>query len=150
MARKERWKPVPDSQDFSAADDYLTLILRNAERAEVIRQLKAAPLTLRQAKDLLRASQLPLLPEENVDVAKELKKVRKGVLLSPVLLLQGDAVSGVPMTIADGYHRICASYYLDETGDIPCLIADQAMSRDSTPSIILDSSAATASSTHEA
>jgi hypothetical protein len=112
--------------------------------------LKAATLTLRQAKDLLRASRLALLPETDLDVAKELKKVKKGVLLSPVLLLQGDAVSGVPMTIADGYHRICASYYLDENGDIPCLIADQAMSRDSTPSIILDSSVATASSTHGA
>jgi hypothetical protein len=26
--------------------------------------------------------------------------------------------------VADGYHRICASYYLDENTDIPCKIAD--------------------------
>jgi hypothetical protein len=30
----------------------------------------------------------------------------------------------VALTIADGYHRICASYHLDEDADIPCRIAD--------------------------
>jgi hypothetical protein len=29
----------------------------------------------------------------------------------------------VPLTIADGFHRICASYHLDEDADIPCRIA---------------------------
>ena len=28
-----------------------------------------------------------------------------------------------PLTVADGYHRICASYHLDEDADIPCRIA---------------------------
>jgi hypothetical protein len=28
----------------------------------------------------------------------------------------------VPLHIADGYHRVCASYYLDEDTDIPCRI----------------------------
>jgi hypothetical protein len=30
------------------------------------------------------------------------------------------------MTTADGYHRICASYHLDEDADIPCRIVDLA------------------------
>ena len=42
---------------------------------------------------------------------------------SPVLLVQGDMVKGVPAQIADGYHRICASYHLDEDADIPCRMA---------------------------
>jgi hypothetical protein len=29
----------------------------------------------------------------------------------------------VPLTVADGFHRICASYHLDEDADIPCRIA---------------------------
>jgi hypothetical protein len=28
------------------------------------------------------------------------------------------------MRVADGYHRICASYYLDENTDIPCRLVD--------------------------
>jgi hypothetical protein len=28
------------------------------------------------------------------------------------------------MTIADGYHRVCASYHLDENADIPCHLVD--------------------------
>ena len=119
MTKTAKWKAAPDAHDFPAVDDYLTLILGASERAAVIRQLKRATLAHRQAKDLLRASRLPLLPMNNVDVAKDLKKVKKGMLLSPVLLMRGDAVSGVPMTIADGYHRVCASYYIDENADIP-------------------------------
>jgi hypothetical protein len=30
----------------------------------------------------------------------------------------------VALTVADGYHRICASYHLDEDTDIPCRIVD--------------------------
>jgi hypothetical protein len=30
----------------------------------------------------------------------------------------------VALTIADGYHRICASYLIDENADIPCRIVD--------------------------
>jgi hypothetical protein len=30
----------------------------------------------------------------------------------------------LPLIVADGYHRICASYHLDEDADIPCRITD--------------------------
>ena len=42
--------------------------------------------------------------------------------LSPGSLVRGDIARGVPLQIADGYHRVCASYRLDEDTDIPCLI----------------------------
>jgi hypothetical protein len=124
MAKTAKWKEAPEAHDFPAVDHYLALIMGINERAAVIRQLKRATLTHEQAKDLLRASRLPLLPMDNPDVASDLKKVRKGVLLSPVLLMRGDAVAGIPMTVADGYHRVCASYHTDENAEIPCLIAD--------------------------
>jgi hypothetical protein len=41
-----------------------------------------------------------------------------------VLLVRGAFGSGVPLTVADGYHRICASYHLDENADIPCRLVD--------------------------
>ena len=52
----------------------------------------------------------------------DLAKVAKGQLLSPVLLVRGRLTAHVPLTVADGYHRICPSYHLDEKADIPCLI----------------------------
>jgi len=86
--------------------------------------LKSAPIVHHQAKDLLRASGLALLPTDNVHVASDLAKVANGERLSPVLLMRGDFRRGVPLTIADGYHRVCASYHLDENADIPCHLVD--------------------------
>ena len=48
-------------------------------------------------------------------------KVKKGEKLSPVLLVQG-----TPLWVADGYHRICTSYHLDEKEPVPCRIAPRA------------------------
>ena len=45
-------------------------------------------------------------------------------MLSPVLLVRGQAAGGLALIVADGYHRISASYHLDEDADIPCRIAD--------------------------
>jgi hypothetical protein len=41
-----------------------------------------------------------------------------------VLLVRGEATTGVALIAADGYHRICASYHLNEDADIPCRIAE--------------------------
>ncbi len=124
MAKKEYWKAEPDAHDFPAAGDYLSLLLPSAHVTAVVRKLKAAPLFHKKAKNLLRANRLQLLPADDPDVARDLKKIRKGKLLSPVLLVRGHASSDVAMTIADGYHRICASYHVDENAEIPCRIAD--------------------------
>ena len=48
----------------------------------------------------------------------------KGESLSPVLLVRGQATVGAPLIVADGYHRICASYHLNEDTDILCRIAE--------------------------
>ena len=121
-ATKEHWKSEPDEHDYPAAIDYLSLLLPEAEATRRVTALRDAPLTHRKAKDLLRASGLAALASDNVHVRKDLGKVEKGQLLSLVLLLRGRLDSGVPLTVADGYHRICASYHLDEDADIPCRI----------------------------
>jgi hypothetical protein len=121
-ATRESWKDDPDDHDYPAAEAYLSLLLPPAGAKRVVRRLRAAPLERRKAKDLLRASGLPVLTPDNSHVALDLQKVKTGKRLSPVLLLRGDLASGVPLTIADGYHRICASYHLDEDADIPCRI----------------------------
>jgi hypothetical protein len=121
---KEHWKNEPEEHDFPAAAAYLGLLLPAAAVDEIVAALRAGELRVGKAKDLLRASGLPLLPADNAHVAKDLAKVRSGERLSPVLLVRGHLPAGVPLTIADGYHRVCASYHLDENADVPCRIAD--------------------------
>jgi hypothetical protein len=120
----EHWKDTPDDHDFPAATDYLTLTNSLATSEAIVADLKSALIEHRKAKDLLRASCLELLGPDNFHVAVDLEKVRKGRQLSPVLLVRGDATRGVPLIVADGYHRICASYHIDENADVPCKIVD--------------------------
>lgn len=112
------WKREPEEHDFPAALEYLSLITSPVNAARYVEALKQSATFTRKAKDLLRASGLPALPEDNRHVAKDLKKIDDGEKLSPVLVVRGQ-----PLIIADGYHRICASYHLDENTDVPCRIA---------------------------
>ena len=114
----EHWKDEPEEQDYPAARSYLSLLLPPAEAKKTAKALAAEPEAARyKAKDILRAAGLPLLPLDDPEVAKDLAKVKAGTRLSPVLLVRGD-----PLWVADGYHRICASYHLDEDAEIPCRI----------------------------
>jgi hypothetical protein len=38
----------------------------------------------------------------------------------PVMLVRGRVDRGMPLTVADGYHRICASHHIGEDADVPC------------------------------
>ena len=122
MAADHIWKNSPEAHDYPAAHDYLSLVLDEAAVRKVVAALRRAPTIHFKAKDLLRASQLSLLPRENIHVTADLKKLKKGKAMSPVLLVRGNAATGAPMTVADGYHRICASWYKDENIPIACRI----------------------------
>lgn len=124
MAAEENWKAQPDEHDYPAAHDFLSLVLPAVVVDDVVDRLQRAPVVHYKAKDLLRASGLPALPVDNVHVAKDLKKVKGGSALSPVLLVRGESRRGLPLLIADGYHRICASHAIAEDADIPCRIVD--------------------------
>jgi hypothetical protein len=111
----------PEGQDFPSAFNYLTLLTEPREAKKIVKALKqSSHLEHYMANDLLRASGLALLPVDDHEVAKDLHKVKSGTKLSPVLL-----VRGTPLWVADGYHRICASYHLDEDEVIPCRIVDR-------------------------
>ena len=116
------WVTEPDEQDYPAAEDYLALLATPAQVSEIVAALKAAPVVYKKAKDLLRASRLALLPTDNPHVATDLKKIKKGKQLSPILVVRGDLTHDVALQIADGYHRVCASYHTDENTDIPVKI----------------------------
>ncbi|MGX9675057.1 hypothetical protein [Mycobacterium sp. HM-7] len=115
-----KWLEDPEDHDYDAAADYLTMLASKDEVAKVVAALKAAKTTTRKAKDILRAAQLPLLPETNAHVRADLSKISDGTKLSPILLVRGDVHNGAPLQIGDGYHRVCASYLTDENTGIPC------------------------------
>jgi hypothetical protein len=117
-----RWKNEPDDRDYPAAGDYLALLATPGQTNEIVAALKNAPIVYKKAKDLLRASRLALLPTDDPHVRVDLKKIKKGKPLSPILVVRGDLNTDVAMQIADGYHRVCASYHTDEDIDIPVRI----------------------------
>ena len=120
----EHWQIEPDEHDFPAARTYLSLVTSPTIAASIVKLLQRASTSSYEAKDLLRASRLPLLDENNKHVASDLEKVRNGTKLSPILLVRGRFEKNRDLVIADGYHRVCASYWLDENSVIPCRIVD--------------------------
>jgi hypothetical protein len=124
----EHWQTEPQAHDFPAAAAYLSLLMPQLAATSLANTLRSAPTVHYQAKDLLRASRLPLLKKSNAHVAGDLAKIRSGELLSPVLLVRGNIRHDFALTVADGYHRICASYWVDENAEIPCRVVDLAAS----------------------
>jgi hypothetical protein len=116
------WGTEPDEHDYPAAADYLALLAKPGQVNEIVAALKKAPIVYKKAKDLLRASRLALLPVDNPHVASDLARIKKGKQLSPILVVRGDLATDVALQIADGYHRVCASYHTDENTDIPVKI----------------------------
>ncbi len=119
------WLGKPTAHDFPAAADYLDLLADSKTVKKLAKRLKAGTVVHKKAKDILRAAQLSLLPVDNPHVASDLSKIKKGEALSPILLVRGDFATGVPLQIADGYHRVCASYHTDENTDIPVVIVSR-------------------------
>jgi hypothetical protein len=114
------WKKKSDVEDYEGALNFLSLIFPAAKSERLLRALRKAIIIERAAKDLLRASNLPLLPRDEPHVDDDLKRIHKGKPLVPVLLVRGNMAKGVPLVVADGYHRICAICYYDESAPIPC------------------------------
>ncbi len=122
------WKNRPVDADYAAALSFLSLIYPKARAAKLVSRLRSAKEGHYAAKDLLRASNLPLLPRDATKVEADLRRLHKGKRLSPILLVQGDMSRGVPLIVADGYHRICAICYHDENTPV-----SSRMSRDRSP-----------------
>jgi hypothetical protein len=120
---KVTWKNDPDDHDYPAAAAYLSLLTTKDVIDRLVAELQKAPVNTGKAKDLLRASRLPPLPADNKHVAGDVAKVAAGKALSPVLLVRGELRADIALQIADGYHRVCASYHLDENTDIPYRMA---------------------------
>jgi disulfide oxidoreductase YuzD len=109
-----------EEHDFAAAASYLALIYPLAHSKKLVAALRAADLTQFKAKDIFRASGLSLLGVSNSHVEKDRAQIDKGEALSPLLLVRNEKIGKV--VVADGYHRLCAVYQVDEDAWIPCKI----------------------------
>ena len=116
-----RWQAEPEEHDYPAAQSYLSLMYDESSAKKLAQQLRRAPVSHFKAKDIFRASALSLLGVSNSHVEKDLRKIKAEKELSPLLLVR-DKPNG-RVIIADGYHRLCAVYSLDEDALIPCKIA---------------------------
>jgi hypothetical protein len=92
----------------------------------VIAALKGAPTVTFKAKDILRAAGLALLPVDDPHVASDLKRSRQTRRCRRSWSYAGTLGTGVALQVADGYHRVCASYHTDENTNIVCRLATPA------------------------
>ncbi len=123
MSKKKpaiRWLNKPAKHDHAAAGRYLSLLFDEATVARHIKKLRRAEVSMFEAKDLLRASNLPPLGGSNPHVRQDRQKISKGTPLSPLLLVRDS--QNARLIIADGYHRLCAVYSVDEDARIPCCL----------------------------
>jgi disulfide oxidoreductase YuzD len=118
--RQPKWLPKVEEHDFAAAESYLALIHPQTQCKTLVAALRASELVQFKAKDIFRASGLSLLGISNSHVEKDRAQIEKGEALSPLLLVR-DEKSG-RVVVADGYHRLCAVYQVDEDAWIPCKI----------------------------
>ena len=125
MSKKEKvevhWLNKPQDHNYPAAISYLSLLYDEKTAASLFKQLESAPLMEFKAKDIFRASHSSLLGVSILHVRRDIKKIKSGELLSPLLLIRDQ--TNRMLIIADGYHRLCAVYRFDEDALIPCKIA---------------------------
>ena len=115
-----KWLAEPEDKDYPAAQSYLSLLHTETETIGLVKKLKDAKVVQFKAKDIFRASGLSLLGISNYHVGKDQQKIKEGKALSPILLVR-DLQNG-KVVIADGYHRLCAVYSVNEDELIPCKI----------------------------
>jgi hypothetical protein len=118
---KIKWLGKPQDHNYLAAVSYLSLTFEPQEAKHIASALENAGMAEFAAKDIFRASGLPLLDIRNSHVEKDRTTIKLDEKLSPLLLYRDKA--NAKLMIADGYHRLCGVYTFDENAVIPCKIA---------------------------
>ena len=119
-----RWADTSSRHDYPAAAAYSSLLAPATVVEPVVRLLAHATTVDHDAKDILRAARLPLPAVDESEVKRDITKIRKGRRLAPVLLVRGDLSAGRSLQIADGYHRVCASYHTTDDMKVACHIIE--------------------------
>jgi hypothetical protein len=120
VRKQPKWHKKVEQDDFEAAESYLGLIYSPKKSARFVAELRRAQPARFKAKDIFRASQLSKLGVSNLRVVRDRNKIKAGTPLSPILLVRDERNGKV--VVADGYHRLCAVYEVNEDAWIPCRI----------------------------
>ena len=116
------WTDDAGKDNSDDARNYLGLITGKKNAQRIVDNLDASKLTSFKAKDILRAAGLDPLPASDVRVQLALQLIAAGTPLAPVYLVRGKMGRGIPLTIADGYHRTSAAWSIEPGTDIPAFI----------------------------
>lgn len=116
MKKLIRWEKKIDPEHIDAALGYLRLLFKKSKVKDIEQKLKqfSSNLTYHKAADLIRASSSQITPVTQKDVASQLQKIILKKPLQPIIII----TSGEKLYIADGYHRICACYNIDDEIEI--------------------------------
>src|SRR5271166_1660948 len=101
---KINWLSKPQKHDYPAAQSYLSLILPPRVAKQLVAKLKQGGIIEFAAKDIFRATELPLLGSSDIHVNRYRRLIALKQPISPLLLFR-DTGHGKAV-IADGYHRL--------------------------------------------
>jgi len=73
-----KWLKEPEKQDYPGARSYLSLLYDKRTATTYAGKLKRASISEFKAKDIFRASGLPLLDARNSHVQKDRRKIQLG------------------------------------------------------------------------
>jgi hypothetical protein len=118
---KLAWADKLSSDDVKSSEGFLTLKYSEKAAEEIGALFQSAEVVMHRADDILRACGLHPLPVEDIGVRKYLVKLlTPGSNVPPVMIMNGAWMKG-PM-IVQGYHRTCATYWLDPDAEVACVI----------------------------
>ena len=115
------WQDDANPADYEAAGHYLALVDNQKNIDKTLADLKAGTIVEYKATDLLRAAQLIVPKADDRPTREQIKKIKHGEPVSPVLLVRVPALRKV--IVADGFHRICAAYRIDPDVVLHCKLA---------------------------
>ena len=116
MSKSIKWLKKPKRKDYPAAHAYLSLTFGQRLAGRLVKRLKRAKVKSIPARDILRASHIPMAEVEAFNCAHQNKDIKKQRPLSPILLVCGTHGGG--LIIADGFHRLCAAFGNDQDASV--------------------------------
>ena len=118
---KINWLHHAKDSNFEAALSYLTLACGEKMALMLVNKLKKETVKYFAAKDILRAAVLKALSSNIEHVRKNIEKMKNNDEIGPVMLCRFE---DKPLIIADGMHRISASWHLGEDNMVAALYAE--------------------------
>ena len=115
------WQDDANPDDYEAAGHYLALVDIQKNIDKTLADLRAGAIVEYKATDLLRAAQLIVPKADDRPTREQIKKIKHGEPVSPVLLVRVPSLRKV--IVADGFHRICAAYRIDPDVVLHCKLA---------------------------